>query len=249
MKPESFRHRGFTLVELLVVIAIIALLAALLLPALARAKEHARRIKCVSNLKQVALGIKLFAQERDGFYPWHMDPSEGGTYGPNAGIAWRNFLAASNDLDTPKILVCPSDSGTKNTVLDWKAGPDGLAHPANQNNAVSYFIALDGYEPLHPTMIVGDRNILGGEAGHCSSVADMPGVDATLLRAANTSIRWGSGTHGRLGVFALSDGSAQITRDAQLRDAVAEAYYRLVAGEVRTGTGSRPNNHILLPRP
>src|SRR5207253_4403396 len=91
---------GFTLIELLVVIAIIAILAALLLPALARAKEQANCAKCISNLKQVNLGFKTFASDHDGIYPWRLTPAEGGTYGPNAGAGWRNYLAASNEFSS-----------------------------------------------------------------------------------------------------------------------------------------------------
>jgi len=251
MKPDLLRRRGFTLVELLVVIAIIALLAALLLPALSRAKEHGRRAKCFSNLKQVSLAFKLFAMERDGFYPWHTDPSDGGTYGPAAGETWRNFMAASNELDTPKILICPSDTSTRNNVQDWWAGPDGLAHPANRNNAVGYFVALDAFESLYPTMIAGDRNVQGGSTSNCGSVADPFGVTALLLATNDLTIRWSSGTHGRVGIYALSDGSAHLTRDRQLRDAVSDAYRILISGEVRTrfGTPRRISHHILLPRP
>src|SRR5205809_423428 len=97
--------RGFTLIELLVVIALIVLLASLLLPALSRAKEHARRIKCVSNLKQISLSVKEFALDHDWKIPWHTPTSEGGTYGlTTAADAWRNFSALSNDLDHPKVL-------------------------------------------------------------------------------------------------------------------------------------------------
>ena len=67
MKPES--RRAFTLIELLVVIAIIAILAALLLPALAKAKEQAKLAKCTSNEKQIAIAYMLYADDHDGFLP------------------------------------------------------------------------------------------------------------------------------------------------------------------------------------
>jgi prepilin-type N-terminal cleavage/methylation domain-containing protein/prepilin-type processing-associated H-X9-DG protein len=63
------RPAGFTLIELLVVIAIIAILAAMLLPALAKAKERAWTITCISNLHQMGLGLQMFADENQGYYP------------------------------------------------------------------------------------------------------------------------------------------------------------------------------------
>jgi prepilin-type N-terminal cleavage/methylation domain-containing protein/prepilin-type processing-associated H-X9-DG protein len=145
------RKKGFTLIELLVVIAIIGILAAILFPVFARARENARRASCMSNMKQIGLGIMQYVQDNDEHYPpaWHSlgddgrdgnpadresDPAKpggifvitpNGSGGPDHYRTWMDFIYPY--VKSTQVFVCPSSKvGSATPSYGYSVGFSGF---------------------------------------------------------------------------------------------------------------------------
>jgi competence protein ComGC len=191
-------NHAFVTHEGLVVLAIVCILAAILLPALTKAKSRAQRIRCVSYLKQISGSFRIWQGDHQGNYPMATALTNGGTMEwIEGGNAFRHFQVMSNELNTPKILACPSDRRTAATDFSRL-----------NNSNLSYFVGLDAADAQPRMCLVGDRNITNGLA-----------PERTVLQLPpDRPAGWTKTTHVKQGNVGLADGSVQSLSTSGLRE-------------------------------
>jgi prepilin-type N-terminal cleavage/methylation domain-containing protein/prepilin-type processing-associated H-X9-DG protein len=174
MKPPTPPRttEAFTLIELLVVIAIIAVLAGLLLPTLARAKDKAKDIACVSNLKQIAIALRMFSDENDAKLPTAEQmpavPLDPANPLPRICDLLAPYLGYNtNALPTVQtVFRCPKDTVGRfeqnGSSYEWNAWYNGrpVDSPRTSQNPISEALLMYDYENFHGGRTNGSKNVL-----------------------------------------------------------------------------------------
>lgn len=243
MAMRALWHRrkstAFTLVELLVVVAIIAVLAALLLPALTRGKARAQRVECISDLNQLGTAFQMFAHDHQGRYPMQTPFADGGSMElVQAGesingvfyFSYRHFQTLASELVATKPLVCPAD-------IDRTAA---ASFAQLQNSNVSYFVDVSADYNLPNSILAGDRNITNN--GYAT---------ASLVRGAY-GLRWTSAMHVFKGNILFSDTHVEELNNDNLNlsaSPLASSTFFLPAVNAGTTVGSSPPPYVAPSTP
>jgi type II secretory pathway pseudopilin PulG len=188
--------RAFSMIEALVVVTVVAILAALVTPWLSNANAKAMRIRCVGHLKNVGLAHRIFATDNGDLFPWERSLAEATNqmnFPDLTGLSADQqvvqiYRSLSNELSTPKIIVCPAD--IRNAANDWQK---------LSTNNISYFVGLSARETLYQTMMASDQNL----------VLDGKELSGRVELKSDAPVAWDKNIHKFQGSVTMGDGSVQ----------------------------------------
>ncbi|HEY4953223.1 MAG TPA: hypothetical protein VII71_07560 [Verrucomicrobiae bacterium] len=182
------RNHALTLVEVLVTICAIAFLAVIFLSSFFAVRQKAARVNCVNNLKRIGLAYRAWEGYHGDKYPMNVPATNGGAMELAAiGDVAATFQVVSNELSTPKLLLCPAD--TKRIEA---------ANFNDLNGKISYFINVNATESFPDMPVFGDDNF---------AINGFPVKSGLLELSSNAPISWTSARHKFVGNISFADGS------------------------------------------
>jgi prepilin-type processing-associated H-X9-DG protein len=204
-------NRGFNFIEVVAILGVIWVGVFLLLPVLRPARAHGNPITCVNNLKQAALATIIWSHDNEGGFPWQVSTTRTDLLSNASGtLDWisspevfRHFRILSNELVTPKVLICPTDK--QRFIHDDTA--------TVTNNNLSYFVNVAAQITNTPSAVLfGDRSITGGLLSN------------GFMRSYSSAreMRWTEDVHQSIGNIAFVDGSARQMSNGRLDDVASE---------------------------
>lgn len=200
MKPRhtNQRNHALTLTEVLVSVAIVCVLAGIAFLVFHRPKavhrivrqDRSTEIQCVNNLKQIGLAFRIWEGDNGDKMPMQVPAKMGGAKEPAAkGIVYPIFQVMSNELSTPKVLLCPADADHF-VAKNFTAGFD--------NGNVSYFVGVDATDAQPQMLLSGDDNF---------AVGGVPVKSGLLKITVAAPVTWTAARHVNQGNLGFADGS------------------------------------------
>lgn len=204
LKLRSTQCAESGLLDLFIIIFTVVLIAVVVLPFIAKSRARSSKIGCVNCLKQVGLAYRLWGGDNGDKYPAQVSTNAGGTMELVAqGCPFPDFVVMSNELCTPKIVVCPEDKRLPATSFG------GLG-----NANVSYFNVPEADETNPELWLSGDRNLA------TNNTALNPG---TFTMPTNRVFSWTAQIHNNKGNVGLADGSVQQYDSKRLHQSATNA--------------------------
>jgi competence protein ComGC len=203
---QKNQTEAFTVIEVLIIIVCVLVIVVIIAPRFSRRPVHSTGIRCLNNLKQIGLAFRIWALDNNDKFPMEISVTNGGAMEiANTGTVFPVFQVMSNELSTPKILLCPAEDDPERVAATTfqSSIPQGNPSqfvPFTSDNNVSYFVGLDANLTNLQMVLSGERNL---------SVDGVPVAQGLLEVTPKSAVTWSKHMHKGAGNIGSADGSVQ----------------------------------------